>query len=1031
MYIGSLAGLLALAAWLLVRGLRRESRLFAGLGIALAVATGLLFASFSFWGEMLWFQALGYGGRFWTAVAAEAGLVVGGALLAGGAVRLLTARLRPRRARLAATAFGLFVGALWGRGAWEVILLFLHRVPAGVSEPILGLDAAFYLFTLPFLDVVYGLAFTVAGIAVVAAVVTAVLTAGREEGTVIEMRGGRGLTVHPASRSVAGATLTGLLPGLVAFGLMLALGRLLAIPHLLYSAWGVVAGPGWTDVHVRIPALLLVAGITGAASLTLLSRRLRERFGRWALRLGAPARLAQTAALAPPIALVALTWLLALGVIPVAIQAFWVEPNEISFEKPYIAHNIELTNRAFGLDKIEEREFPASGTLDARTVRANRGLLRETRLWDWRALDAVYRQFQEIRLYYEFVDVDTDRYRVGDAYRQVMVSAREMEIDNLPEQSQTFVNRRFKYTHGYGLTMAPVAEFTPQGLPRLLVKDLPPRSSSPDLAVERPQIYYGELTDSHAYVNTTEEEFDHPRGDENVTIHYDGKGGVELSSLWRKLVFGWMFDGTRFFLSEYPTAKSRVMFHRRIRDRVAHVAPFLTLDDDPYVALVDGKLYWIVDAYTTSRYFPYSEAFSSREEIGLDEGGQTRRLVGRVVPRFEGANYVRNSVKVVVDAFDGSVALYVFDPDDPLIQAWQGIFPDLFQPASAMPAGLRRHVRYPSDLYLAQGLMYAKYHMTDPEVFYNQEDLWVRATEKYHAQVQPVAPYFVMWKPPAGIATGVDDVEFTTILPFTPKNKQLVIGWLAGLSDGANYGRLLAYKFPKDQSVLGPQQVEAKIDQDRDLSQRLTLWDQRGSSVIRGNVLAIPIDRSLLYVEPIYLQAETAAYPELRLVVVMHGDDLAYGQTLEEALERLVGGDVGDLGVVARPEPARDRGEGERDRSGAGDGGTSSAPRPGAVTPRADLSDRDTADLAAQANDAFERYLDLQAQRRFSDAARELERLGRLLQELADRGDAEAGGRAQRAEPEALPEDLAAPQPVAEPRDGPPSFKQSPHPTGW
>jgi len=978
MYIGTLAGLLALAAWLVVRGIRSESRLLSGCGIALGAATGLFFAGLSFAGEMLWFQALGYGGRFWTAVAAEAALLVAGSLAAGGAVWLLTLRLRPRRARLGATVFGLLIGGLWGHGTWEILLRFLHRVPAGVTEPILGLDTGFYLFTLPFLDTLYGLAFTVSAIAVVASVVTAVLSASREEGTVIEIHGSRGLTVHPASRSVVGASLAGLLPGLTTFGLVLAAGRLLAIPHLLYSRWGVVAGPGWTDVHVRLPAMILAAVVTVVCSLALLSHRLRDRFGRWALRLGFPARLAQPAGLAPPIVLVALTWIIALGIVPAAIQSFWVEPNEISFEKPYIAHNIALTNRAFGLDRIEEREFPDTGRFTADTVRANRNLLRETRLWDWRALDAVYRQFQEIRLYYEFVGVDIDRYLVDGAYRQVMVSAREMEIDNLPAQSQTFVNRRFKYTHGYGLTMAPVAEFTPQGLPRLLVKDLPPRSSSPDLTVERPQIYYGELTDSHAYVNTTEEEFDHPRGDENVTIHYSGTGGVQLSNLWRKLVYGWMFDGTRFFLSEYPTAKSRVMFHRQIQDRVSRVAPFLTLDDDPYLVLDGGRLYWIIDAYTTSRYFPYSEAFSSREEISLDEGGQTRHLVDRVVPRLDGVNYVRNAVKVVVDAFDGSVDFYVFDPDDPLIRAWEGIYPGLFRPATAMPAGLRDHVRYPSDLYLAQGLMYAKYHMTDPEVFYNQEDLWVRATEKYHAHVQPVAPYFVMWQPPEARWPGAakrQGLEFTTILPFTPKSRQLIIGWLAGLSDGSDYGRLLAYKFSKERQVLGPQQVETKIDQDRFLSQQLTLWDQRGSSVIRGNVLAIPVGGSLLYVEPIYLQAETAAYPELRLVAVMHGDDLAYGQTLEEALTRLVGEDIGGIGAVAPPRATAASEEGASPLAKLSEPTEATEPHwaPGA----------ETADLAAQANDAFERYLKLQSEHKFTEAGRELERLGNLLERLA------------------------------------------------
>ncbi|MGD2116603.1 MAG: UPF0182 family protein, partial [Acidobacteriota bacterium] len=827
MYVGLLVALLALAAWLVTRGLRSERRLPMVLGAVLGVATGALFASLSFLGELYWFQALGYGGRFWTAVLAEAGFLTAGALFAGGGVHLLTRAVRPRRLRLGAAAFAAVVGGLWGHGAWDVILRFFHRVPAGLEEPILGLDAGFYLFTLPFLDALYGLAFATCGLALGAAVIAAVLASNGEQGEVIDFRGGPfgstgpALTVHPSSRGVAGAVVDGLVPALVALGLVIAAGRLLSIPHLLYSEWGVVSGPGWTDVRVRIPGLLLIALVAVVASLCLLSRRLRKRFGRWALKRGAPARLAEPAGLAPPVVAVAVLWFLILGVAPAVVQSFWVEPNEISFEAPYIDHNIELTNRAFALDRIEELEFPATGTFDRQTVRANRELLRETRLWDWRALDAVYRQFQEIRLYYEFVDVDIDRYHVGDDYRQVMVSAREMEIDNLPEQSQTFVNRRFKYTHGYGLTMAPVSEFTPQGLPRLLVRDLPPRAEHPDLEVERPQIYYGELTDSHVYVNTEEEEFDHPRGDENVTIHYPGRGGVQLDDLWRKFVYGWMFDGTRFFLSEYPTEESRVMFHRQIARRVARVAPFLTLDDDPYLVLVDGRLHWILDAYTTSTYFPYSEPFSSREVIEYDEGGQTRRLTGRVAPHLDGVNYLRNSVKVVVDAFEGSVDLYVFEPEDPLVRSWQGIFPDLFRSRDEMPAALRAHVRYPTDLFLVQSRVYAKYHMTDPAVFYNQEDLWVRATEKYHDRLLPVSPYYVMWqppRPPESPDAGRSGVEFTTIQPFTPKNRQVMIGWLAGLSDGASYGRLLAYKFPKERHVLGTQQVETKIDQDRFLS---------------------------------------------------------------------------------------------------------------------------------------------------------------------------------------------------------------------
>ncbi|HUF79386.1 MAG TPA: UPF0182 family protein, partial [Thermoanaerobaculia bacterium] len=567
---------------------------------------------------------------------------------------------------------------------------------------------------------------------------------------------------------------------------ILAVGRLLAVPHLLFAHWGSVWGPGWTDVHVRLPALLLVAALTAAAGGLVAFRGGRGWAGHRAVALGAPRRLSAPAGLLAPAALVAAVWVLALGIVPAGVQRFWVEPNEISFEAPYIAHSIELTSHGFGLAGIEEREFPATGRFTAETARQNREVLQEARLWDWRALDAVYRQFQEIRLYYEFVDVDVDRYRIGEDYRQVMISARELEVGNLPEQSQTFVNLHFKYTHGYGLTMAPVAEFTPEGLPRLLVRDLPPVAAFPELAVERPQIYYGELTDTHVYVNTREEEFDHPRGDQNVTIRYAGRGGVALSSLWRRFVVGWMFDGTRFFLSEYPTPESRVMFHRQIRDRVARVAPFLVLDDDPYLVLAEGRLHWLLDAYTTSAYFPYSEPFSSVERIAVGDGGSG--IAQRVVPHLQGARYVRNSVKAVVDAFDGTVDLYVFEPDDPLIRAWAAIFPGLFQPREAMPAPLRAHARYPADLFLAQGLVYAKYHMRDPQVFYNQEDLWVRATENYYGRVVPVDPYFVMWHPPGAPA---GSVEFTSIQPFTPKNRQVLIGWLAGLSDGESYGRLL------------------------------------------------------------------------------------------------------------------------------------------------------------------------------------------------------------------------------------------------
>ncbi|MDJ0851050.1 MAG: UPF0182 family protein [Myxococcota bacterium] len=911
MYWLLLLGVLGLGGLLLRSGLVRRSRARAGAGMLVVAGAFLFFALLSFWAEMLWFEAAGYAPRFWRMVAAKVlATVVGAAVGSLGALLVAPPTVPDLHwLRRAALALGSVLGGVFGFSAWDEALLFLNRVPAGLADPILGRDAGFYLFALPLLDRLYAL---LLGLALLGVALAFLSLGPPQEGVHL-------LRPAAASRRLALAA--------ARVAVMLAAGMLLARYHLLYSEWGVVAGPGWTDVHVRLPAYWVVAILTLALGVMplvpALARRLRlPRVGRFRL---SPGPLA-TAWLA-----IAAVWLVGLVLVPNLVQFLVVEPNEITFEKPYIANNIAFTRRGFRLHEVEERQFPAAEELTRSMVADSEHLLAEARLWDVRALADVYRQFQEIRLYYAFHDVDIDRYDLGGRYRQVMVSARELEQRNLPDQSQTFVNRRFKYTHGYGLTLATVRDFTPDGLPNLLVKDIPPRAELAELQVERPQIYYGELTGDPAVVVSREPEFDHPSGDENVTIVYSGSGGVRLENLWRKFVFGWKFDGTRFFFSTYMTPETRILFHRKVRDRVATLAPFLEIDADPYVVLVDGRLYWIVDAYTTSSYYPYSEPWSGREPIASAGGSRGLR----------GANYVRNAVKVVVDAFDGTTSLYVFDPEDPLIRVWQGAFPGLFRDAAQMPPGLRAHVRYPHGFLLAQGLVYAKYHMADAEVFYNQEDLWVRATEKYYARVQPVEPYYVMWQLP-----GSERAEFVLILPFTPKNRQVLIGWIAGLSDGENYGRFLAYKFPKEKRVLGPQQVETKIDQDRFLSGQLTLWDQRGSAVIRGNVLAIPIGDTLLYVEPIYLKAETAAYPELRLVVLMHGDDLSYAETFEAALEGLFEG---------RAPP----------RLGA-------APAPGS-----------TAQLAQRANEAFEDYLRLQAEQRFEEAARALERLRDLLEQLS------------------------------------------------
>jgi uncharacterized membrane protein (UPF0182 family) len=950
MYIALLVLLVGLGGALVFNGVQRHRPKTLLVGSVILLLTGLFFGLLSFWGEMLWFEELGQSQRFWTVVFALGGFAALGALVGGLAVWILTLPIPVQSplARIWPAVAGVLSGALWGCWNWQIILSYIYGVSTEIRDPILQRDTGFYLFTLPFYDRLYwGLLWT----------------------AVMTLAGAVYLAIHTQSfdkllsvSSVNSSESDGGIPAhrclwfpMAAITVVVAWGQYLKIFHLLYSRWGVVTGAGWTDVHVRLPTYLIAAAVTlffGLSALVpaIYSRLLRRFQGR---RLFSE-NTALIAIVAPWLGIFTI-WFLALGVAPVLVQWLRVQPNEITLEAPYIANNIEFTRRGFKLHNVEAREFAVSPTLTQETLSNNQYLLSEVRLWDWRALEAVYKQFQEIRLYYEFADVDVDRYHTTRGYRQVMVSAREMEPANLPAESRTFVNLRFKYTHGYGLTMAPVSDFTADGLPNFLIKDIPPRTDDEKLRVARPQIYYGERTDAHVFVNTSEPEFDYPKGDENAYVNYSGSGGVRISNLWRKFLFGWKFDGTRFLLSTYPTSASRVLFHREIRERVKTLAPFLTFDTDPYVVLVDGNLYWIIDGYTTSTYYPYSEPFSGIEPMENRQPDRERQSAHGSTTSLAGANYVRNSVKAVVDAFNGSVTFYVFEPEDPLIQVWQRIFPKLFTAQEKMPDGLRAHVRYPRDLLLTQGLVYAKYHMTDSAVFYNQEDLWMRATEKYYTAVQPVEPYYVMWQPP-----GTKTAEYILMLPFTPKNRQNMIGWIAGMCDPANYGRLIAYKFPKEKRVLGPQQVETKIDQDGFLSGQLSLWNQQGSRVIRGNTLVIPIDNSILYVQPIYLQAEAAAYPELRLVAVMHGDNLSYAETFDKALQ----------GLLTREEK-----------------------RPSQLpTQRFAGEKMISSELIRQAKQAFENYLRLQGAGRFAEAAKELTQLREALQQLANQTESGSGG---------------------------------------
>jgi len=915
--------LLCIAAtlFLAVRGIMKKRYLLIYLAGFLGIFT--LFMSWfpGFWGEKLWFDHLGYNDRFWTVWGARILLFLG-AFLGGGLLAMLLTSPTGKVHRIFPRASGILAGVisgLWWSSNWEVLLKFIHRADTGAAEPILGMDTGFYLFTYPFLETLYVnlLVISLISVGAAAGAYRLVLSGNISHGEDI----GKMKLLAPVSLSLA------------ILVLVLGFGRFIARYGMLYSEYGIVSGPGWTDVHVRLPMLTVMVALSVASGALLVFSAFRPAVAaRWSgKRKSSLQRFMYMVA-----GVYAGIWVLVLGAVPAMFQWLKVEPNEITVEEPFLEHNIRFTRNGFHLNKVENFRFEVSEQMGRWVLEKHGDLLSNVRLWDYRALDEVFKQFQEIRLYYEFRDVDIDRYVLEDEYRQVMVSVREMQPGNLPVSSQTFVNRHFKYTHGYGAVLNRVNQFTEDGLPNLLLKDIPPRTSFPELEISRPEVYYGELTDHFVVVNSAEEEFDYPSGDQNMYAHYGGSGGVQISNFFRKLIYGYRYGGTRFLLSGYPTTDSRIMFHRAVRERAQRLAPFLTFDSDPYVVIAEGKIYWMMDAYTTSKFYPYSEPFSTFLSSPY-AGGMTGR-------QLEGDNYIRNSVKVVIDAYNGDVDFFVFEKNDPLIQVYSEIFPGMFQAREEMPGALEKHIRYPVDMLLVQGLVYGKYHMTDPTVFYNQEDLWVRATEKYYNNVQPVEPYYIMWTPP-----GSGEMEFVLMLPFTPKNKQVMIGWIAGMCDPGDYGRFLAYQFPKEKRILGTQQVETKIDQDSYLSGQLTLWDQRGSQVIRGNVLAIPLENTLIYVEPIYLKSETSAYPELRLVAVMHDDRLSYAEDFETALQELF------AGSQAGPEPMDE------------------------------AMQENVQGMIRQAREAFDNYLRLMNEKQFEDAGMELNNLENALRNLEER----------------------------------------------
>jgi hypothetical protein len=763
-----------------------------------------------------------------------------------------------------------------------MVLRYLYQQPFGSTDPIFNRDIGFYLFSLPF----YG--FVRTGLLVLF-VSAGLVTMGwylKNGALQIESEFGQvqgpptslpKITIAPKAKKHL-IFLGGIIVLLVAWGYHL------KVYGLLYSTQGPAFGASYTDVHIKVLAYwaLIIVSLGFALVLFYNAFTFRKKF----------------------ILLSGGIWIGAVVVfvtlLPILVQKFVVKPNELAKESPYIAYSIDFTRKAYNLNRIEEVDFEVSDKLSAEDIKRHDVTIQNIRIWDERPLLQTYRQIQSIRLYYDFNNVDVDRYLINNQYRQVMLAARELLVDQLP--AKTWVNRHLIYTHGYGLASSPVNEVTSEGLPRLFIKDLPP-SFEPDLKIERPEIYYGERTEEYVLVKTKEQEFDYPKGGKPVYTTYQGKGGVPIKSFVRRLLFAVEFLDPQILFTGYLNPESRIMYNRRIAKRAGLIAPFLDYDGDPYLVVSGGKLYWIQDAYTTSDMYPYS-----------------RRSYGRLGKK--GLNYIRNSVKVTIDAYNGDVVFYVIDEKDPIVKTYSSIFPDLFRPFSEMPVDLKKHIRYPKDLFKIQVDIYRTYHMEDIQVFYNKEDLWQIPDEKYSDSRQEMEPYYIIAKLPEE-----EKEEFLLMLPFTPSKKDNMIGWLAARNDLPDYGNLLIYRLPKGKLVYGPMQIEARVDQQTEISRELSLWGQRGSRVIRGNLLAIPVSDTFVYVEPVYLEAKqeeselasaqtpqprglakprrrgvgvssqqdrsrAASIPELKRVIVALGNRLVMEENLDRALSSVLGEQV-------------------------------------------------------------------------------------------------------------------------------------------
>jgi hypothetical protein len=746
-----------------------------------------------------------------------------------------------RRLLLPVIAVISFFAGARATGAWSTVLEYVNRTPFNQADPLFGRDLGFFFFVLPFWRLLYGWATAlVAGTLILVAAVYVL-----QRSLVLTARG---------PRLAAGAR-THLL-GLAALLLVLrGIGFWLDRFDLLFSPRGLVFGASYSDVHASLPVLqwLVVLAFLCAGACVFQMFRPGWRF------------------LVAGLVVLVVLWVAGLGIAPALLQSYRVKPNELAFERPYIENNIRMTRQAYALDRVEENDFAAEDNLTPAVLDRNNLTVKNIRLWDHRPLLVTYGKLQEIRTYYKFRDVDVDRYTLNGEYRQVMLSARELSYRDLP--SRGWINEHLTYTHGYGLVASPVNRITPEGLPDFFIKDIPPAVSGGVPKITRPEIYYGEIGNEYVFVRTRSQELDYPSGDQNVYTRYEGKGGIPVDSLIRKAAFAARFGALNVLLSNDLTADSRVMIYRDVGARVQEAAPFLKFDRDPYVVITaDGRLMWMIDGYTTSDRYPYATP-------------------------VRGFNYIRNSVKATVDAFDGTVSYYIADPEDPLIRTYAKAFPALFKPMSEMPKDLQIHVRYPEDLFTVQARMYATYHMQDPQVFYNKEDLWVLPRLQQEGREREMEPYFTVMRLP-----GEPREEFVLLSGFNPSGRDNMIALLVARMDPPQYGRLIAYAFPKQKLVFGPRNIQARINQDPVIAQQIALWNQQGSRVITGTLLAIPIEQSLVYVQPLYLAAaEQGALPELRRVVVAYGNQIAMEPTLEAALARVFGGRVRGEDSTGRP----------------------------------------------------------------------------------------------------------------------------------